>query len=139
MSLYSMRSAGGGFSLPSQTPPQGAPAEVQAPAPAQEAPEERTTLRTACETFICRAHRELPPREYLRLEQMLQSLRRDLSIGHEQHGHICAILRRVEGAGLITQFEQLMATAQPQETSLLLLRQPCGVYMKEGKPAGVPL
>ena len=93
---------------------------------------ERPAFLTTCDGFICGAHRQLPPREYMQVEQLLQSLRRDLTGGQDVYVLICAILQRHNATELLSLFERLMSLGRPQEASLLLLRQPCGVHVKEG-------
>lgn len=88
--------------------------------------------RDACLAFVRMSQAQLPPSEYAVLRQLLQKLTGGHSSAQEVHGHICEILRQHDATELLAHFERLMNMGRPKEISLLLLRQPCGVYVKEG-------
>ena len=88
--------------------------------------------RDACIAFVRMAHAQLPVSEYTVLRQLLQKLTGGLSSAQEVHDQICTILRHHDATELLAHFERLMMMGRPHQPSLLLLRQPCGVYLREG-------
>ena len=95
-----------------------------------------TNRREACITFQRMTRAQLPPSEYNILRQLFQKLISGLSNAKDVHEAICAILRRHNATELLALFERLV-TMGTTETSLRLLRQPCGVHVSEGAP--IPL
>jgi len=92
-----------------------------------------TNRREACITFQRMTRAQLPPSEYNILRQLFQKLISGLSNAKDVHEAICAILRRHNATELLALFERLV-TMGTTETSLRLLRQPCGVHVSEGAP-----
>ena len=92
-----------------------------------------TDRREACITFQRMTRAQLPTSEYTILRQLFQKLTSGLSNAKDVHEAICAILRRHSATELLALFERLVAMGTT-ETSLRLLRQPCGVHPKEGAP-----
>ena len=92
-----------------------------------------TDRRDACITFQRMTRAQLPTSEYTLLRQLFQKLTSGLSNAKDVHESICAILRRHNATELLALFERLVAMGTT-ETSLRLLRQPCGVHVKEGAP-----
>ena len=90
-----------------------------------------TERRDACITFQRTAHAQLPAPEYTKLRQLFQKLTNGLSNAQDVHESICVILRRHNATELLALFERLVAMGT-KHTSLRLLRQPCGVHVKEG-------